>query len=693
ELTEAQFKGTRRELWKSPLRKTCPWWSAPLALWRIATVPGRFEPLRRAGLGAAPQELRAAKFNSLRYLLHEIMVRTRLAPACWHVTSAFTVAKPSGEHRLLHNLDVYGGRFYRWLWQEIGHTFDRRYAHGYSKGKRREAAIMTVELLRHRMATAGISCNTDFYDLTNAFACCEHRDLLHYLWERTYPVTNPVDANRKSHGTYTIYKRHAAARSYAANDGKLVSLPHFVGKRADAYQWIVHRVPGILAGAVSGAARYLGPHLAFDGSLGLERVRRVAAARAAYAAYNKFWHNNGPRRWARILFQGSVTSMLTTGLAAFAPSQADLKVLDRCKDQLLRKVATVADSADLEHAADDPRLLFLDEYVKDAFCRLDMAILTARELHHREIPPPHAAALPLTEAAAPLAPGGWRTVYTCTIATDTGEERGRSFETYRQLRAHQTAARGCPGTSHCPSAFLSACRAAFRAMEQWQQALGAAATPAIEPPAGKKGRCGQERLHCEWMKTADKLSLDSAQDVARIAALAYFSYDVPKDGEIDKAVTGAARARNDKYKGQSGHNGGSPHAHSFIALLLALHGHGDPEHKKNIETFMGGFSPENRHIQQVVGCCVRQQAFKSDRRKLFFKLLRAPGLTEADKNVLEDIVDKLLTTNGAVRKLGRAPRGSLERRAQQLLDLISQGKSDADLAAVDGGKGAFTEES
>ena len=78
-----------------------------------------------------------------------------------------------------------------------------------------------------------------------------------------------------------------------------------------------------LAGAVFGSARYLGPHLAFDGSLGVERVRGVAAARAAGAFHGKFWHDNGPRRWARILFQGSVTGTLTTGRAAFVPSQAD----------------------------------------------------------------------------------------------------------------------------------------------------------------------------------------------------------------------------------------------------------------------------------------------------------------------------------------------------------------------------------
>ena len=62
--------------------------------------------------------------------------------------------------------------------------------------------------------------------------------------------------------------------------------------------------------------------------------------------------------------------------------------------------------------------------------------------------------------------------------------------------------------------------------------------------------------------------------------------------------------------------------------------------------------------------------------KLIFKLQRVPIIiSEEEKNALEDDVTTLLTGTGLEPLYGQALRGTLECRAQQILELLGQAGS------------------
>ncbi len=138
----------------------------------------------------------------------------------------------------------------------------------------------------------------------------------------------------------------------------------------------------------------------------------------------------------------------------------------------------------------------------------------------------------------------------------------------------------------------------------------------------------------------------------------------------------AVTKHNQQYKGQSGHDGGAPDPWGFVAMLLTLKPTATPEQAEKMTKVLEAFPPSQKAIRAFVPCCRVRKCHSSAKKKLLFKLSRVPGIIAgAEKNALEDIVTVMLIARGLQPLQGQAPRGSLERRAQELLEQLGKAGS------------------
>ena len=104
--------------------------------------------------------------------------RTNKSPRLWNVSQTFQLDKMNNKKgcaaiRLVHLLDPVGKGFFKGLWdRHLPTNWD--FAYGFSKGKRRETAIVHQRSLRHSLKSRGCSVHTGFYDVANAFPSPSH---------------------------------------------------------------------------------------------------------------------------------------------------------------------------------------------------------------------------------------------------------------------------------------------------------------------------------------------------------------------------------------------------------------------------------------------------------------------------------------------------------------------------------------
>ena len=91
-------------------------------------------------------------------------------------------------------------------------------------------------------------------------------------------------------------------------------------------------------GTVVRLARYSGPRLQYNGTLGEETRQRLQAAKAAFAILGGFWRSTRNARWKGLVFNSMLLGALTSGLCAFALPKGTEKALDSQAAVLARKV-------------------------------------------------------------------------------------------------------------------------------------------------------------------------------------------------------------------------------------------------------------------------------------------------------------------------------------------------------------------
>ena len=108
-------------------------------------------------------------------------------------------------------------------------------------------------------------------------------------------------------------------------------------------------------------------------------------------------------------------------------------------------------------------------------------------------------------------------------------------------------------------------------------------------------------------------------------------------------------------------------------LLMTIESDAPPESANVLKTFKNTFPPSELAVRVAVPVCRVQKCHDSKEMKLFIKRQRAPNkFNEDEKNLVEDAIMVTLAKMGGERLVGQAPRGALERRAQELLNLLGE---------------------
>lgn len=172
----ADVRGVARHVRNARCRKAVPSWALPNEVWRMVLAPSNVQPPKYSGVGWQQPSINDGAF-SMMVDFHSFVRRRKTTPACWHLSTGYSLPKPSAEakkivfdrQRLVHSLDPYGKAFYRFMWHSGTPPAPRCWEHGYVSGRRREAPVMQAAVLLWRLRAAHRSHCLTSYDLANAF--------------------------------------------------------------------------------------------------------------------------------------------------------------------------------------------------------------------------------------------------------------------------------------------------------------------------------------------------------------------------------------------------------------------------------------------------------------------------------------------------------------------------------------------
>ena len=136
-------------------------------------------------------------------------------------------------------------------------------------------------------------------------------------------------------------------------------------------------------------------------------------------------------------------------------------------------------------------------------------------------------------------------------------------------------------------------------------------------------------------------------------------------GIIDVRCCLQTKARSlhaDRTRGQSGHKEGQPDEYALVALLLAVKENAG-ELQRLIDVFLADHPPKDPKLASAVKVCRVQNMHVSTHKKMFLRL--------ADEHKpLEQALVAALVADGGMQLFGQAPRGSLERKAIDLMQKL-----------------------
>ncbi|CAK0863453.1 unnamed protein product, partial [Prorocentrum cordatum] len=188
----------------------------------------------------------------------------------------------------------------------------------------------------------------------------------------------------------------------------------------------------------------------------------------------------------------------------------------------------------------------------------------------------------------------------------------------------------------------------------WASFLGGGAA---EPPRQRRGGGSAENGDKikELLSILVKLCLQTKQEVRMLMAVVFICFRVATDSTAAQGVRKAYKIHADRTKGKSGHDEGGPDPWAFIVLLIeaSTSEHIEEGDLAKIRTFLAAHpppsdprgGPASDELQEAV--------------KLFIRV--HPKYVE-----LENIVIKHFRGMKCKQYFGQAPRGALERRAQDL---------------------------
>ena len=201
-------------------------------------------------------------------------------------------------------------------------------------------------------------------------------------------------------------------------------------------------------------------------------------------------------------------------------------------------------------------------------------------------------------------------------------------------------------------------------MESWQRTI---AVTQPERPAKVRRNSnaaatgGKDDLERQLLVICARLGLRNARDVSLLNSICYSTVKLPKDHAVCIAAAEARRAHATRTRGKSGHGEGSPDEYAFVGTCLAVHQilHDVPT-QNTIKEFLDAHPPKDKKLAAAVRCCRVQEAWGGTHVKFYLRL--SPAYISFETNIMT-----AFEQSGGDRLYGQAPRGSLERKALDLL--------------------------
>ena len=184
----------------------------------------------------------------------------------------------------------------------------------------------------------------------------------------------------------------------------------------------------------------------------------------------------------------------------------------------------------------------------------------------------------------------------------------------------------------------------------------------------KRQAAGSEKFLMKGIQVLTKLALKNAMDVRELQAASLFTVQLPKDNAFVVNMLKATKMFNDEQEKAKSSGGsppdGQPHCHAWMALIDTLNGIGSASEKEILQ----------RHAQEIgstpatVACYIHVCRLKKCYDQTKMKLCLAT--CESIQPVLQ-IFENHVKQHGGKILHGQAPKGGLERDAQQFLDQLS----------------------
>jgi len=212
ELAEQDARNTIRALRKAKARRTAPPWCCKREIWLLILCrPYHLKEAEQfpclCSLQILPQQIFQQLCRAIR--------RVQQAVSGWYCSLVATLDKQNGvmgpgAFRSIHMLDPLGKAFFSGIFKKYPQT-TWQFQHGFTKNRRREAAILIQDCQRQRLRRAGRSHNSKLHDVQNAFPSPEHEVLDGAIWAKN-PCQSDAELMRQRFRTSYGYIKCLAGR-------------------------------------------------------------------------------------------------------------------------------------------------------------------------------------------------------------------------------------------------------------------------------------------------------------------------------------------------------------------------------------------------------------------------------------------------------------------------------------------------
>ena len=198
--------------------------------------------------------------------------------------------------------------------------------------------------------------------------------------------------------------------------------------------------------------------------------------------------------------------------------------------------------------------------------------------------------------------------------------------------------------------------------EQWAAHLRP--QPEGEQPTKTKAVASNKSdLERELLMLVTRMSLKNAAELRLLCSMAYSTIKFEANHGAIKACEEARQLHAERTRGKSGHQEGQPDEYALVALLLCLKPNLSASDQEIIEHFLVSHPPKAAQLAGAVKVCRVQGMHVSTHKKLFLRL------SDEHKD-LEKALVTALKADGGIQLYGQAPRGSMERKALDLMQKL-----------------------